>query len=149
MLSLEKRKLRGDIIIFQFLKCGCKEDGDTFSTRSHKEMMRGNGHKLFLGRFWLDTGRKFSTMRTISHWNNLLRKVGSVRHWNFSKYDTFKVQLDSVLGLNEHLIGHAEVVRSLFTSNLWRGFYSEKKRRPWKTEVMDHTANHRCTQKSV
>lgn len=50
LFSLEKRKLRVDLIIFQFLKCGYKEDGTSLYTRSHMEMMRRNGHKLLLRR---------------------------------------------------------------------------------------------------
>lgn len=51
MFSLERKKLRGDLIIFQFLKCIYKADGDSLFTGSHMEMVGGNGHKLLLGRF--------------------------------------------------------------------------------------------------
>ena len=52
LFSLEKRRLRGDLItMFQYLKGGYKEDGDSLFTRSHMEKMRGNGYKLLLGRF--------------------------------------------------------------------------------------------------
>ncbi|KAK4820176.1 hypothetical protein QYF61_021448 [Mycteria americana] len=63
---LMKRRLRGDLItMFQYLKGGYKEDGDSLFTRSHMEKIRGNGYKLFPGRFQLDTRGKFFTMRTI------------------------------------------------------------------------------------
>ena len=71
MFSLEKRRLRGDLItMFQYLKGSYKEDGDFLFTRNNMEKMRGNGYMLLLGIFRLDTRGKFFTMRTISHWNN-------------------------------------------------------------------------------
>jgi len=74
--SLEKRRLRGDLItMFQYLKGGYKEDGDSLFIRSHLEKMRGNGHKLLLGRFQLDMRGQFFTKSTISHWNSLPREV--------------------------------------------------------------------------
>ncbi|KAK4829408.1 hypothetical protein QYF61_003889 [Mycteria americana] len=93
LFSLEKRRLRGDLItMFQYLKGGCKEDGDSLFTRSHMEKTRGNGYKLLLGRFRLVTRGKFLTMRTISHWNNHPRDVV-----DSPTMDTFKVQLDRVM----------------------------------------------------
>ncbi|GAB0204370.1 hypothetical protein GRJ2_002902600 [Grus japonensis] len=58
LFSLEKRRLRGDLItIFQYLKGGYKEDGDFLFTR------RNNGYKSLLGKFQLDARGKFFTMR--------------------------------------------------------------------------------------
>ena len=97
LFSLEKRRLRGDLItMFQYLKGGYKEDGDSLFTRSHLEKMGGNGYKFLLGRLLLDTRGEFFTIRTISHWNNLPREVV-----DSPTLDTFKIQLDRVLG---HLI---------------------------------------------
>ncbi|PKU49642.1 hypothetical protein llap_26 [Limosa lapponica baueri] len=94
--SLEKRRLRGDLItMFQYLKGGYRE-GDCLFTRSHMEKTRGNRYKLLLGTFQLDTRGKFFTMRTISHWNNLPREVV-----DSPSLDTFKIQLDRVMG---HLV---------------------------------------------
>ena len=94
LFSLEKRRLRKDLItMFQCLKCSYKEDGDFLSTRSHMEKMRGNGYKLLLGTFQLDTKENFFTVRTISHWNNLPREVV-----DSPTLDTFKIQLDRGLG---------------------------------------------------
>ncbi|KAK4810858.1 hypothetical protein QYF61_008830 [Mycteria americana] len=79
--------------MFQYLKGGYKEDGDSLFTRSHMEKTRANGSKLLLGRFRLDTRGKFFTMRTISRWNNLPREVV-----DSPILDPFKIQLDRVLG---------------------------------------------------
>ena len=52
LFSLEKRRLRGDLItMFQYVKGSYKEDGDSVLTRSHMEKTRGNGYKLLLGSF--------------------------------------------------------------------------------------------------
>ena len=48
--SLEKRRLRGDLVTCQYLKGGYREDGDSLFTRSHMEKMKGNGYMLLLGR---------------------------------------------------------------------------------------------------
>jgi len=51
-LEKKKRRLRGDLItMFQYLKGGYKEDGDSVFTRSHMDKTRGNGYKLILGTF--------------------------------------------------------------------------------------------------
>jgi len=92
--TLEKRRLRGDpITIFQYLKGGYKEEGDSFFTRSHTEKMRGNGYILLLGRFQLDTRGKFYTRQTISPWNNLPRDVV-----DSPTPDIFNIQLDMLAG---------------------------------------------------
>ena len=82
--------------MFQYLKNGYKEDGDSLFTRSHLEKMRRDGYKLLLGTFQLDTRGKFFTVRTVSHWNDFCREVVDSQ-----TLDTFKIQLDRVLG---HLV---------------------------------------------
>jgi len=49
----------------QYLKGGCRNDRDSLFRRSHMEKSRGNGYKLLLGRFQLDTRGRFFTVRTI------------------------------------------------------------------------------------
>ena len=97
LFSLEKRRLRGDLItMYQYLRGSYKEDGDSLFTRSPMERTRENGHKLLLGRFRSDTKGKFFTLRTINHWNNLPREVV-----DSATLDNFKSRLDRVLG---HLV---------------------------------------------
>lgn len=97
LFSLEKRRLgEGLITMIQYLKGGYKEDGDSLFMRSHMEKTRSDEYKLLLGTFQLDTRGKFSTVRTISYWNNLPREVVDSPTLN-----TFKIQLGRVLG---HLI---------------------------------------------
>lgn len=60
LFSLEKRRLTGDLItMFQYLKSGYKEDGDSLFTRSYMENTSGNGYKLILERFQVDTKTVF------------------------------------------------------------------------------------------
>ncbi|KAK4815000.1 hypothetical protein QYF61_010164, partial [Mycteria americana] len=67
LFSLEK-VAQGDLITG-----GYKGDGDSRFTRSHMVTTRGNGYKLYRERFHLNMRKKFFTVRTIIHWNNLPR----------------------------------------------------------------------------
>ena len=64
LLSLEKRRLRGEFIAaFQDLKGASKQEGRQLLERGDNSRTRGNGVKLKEGRLRLDVRGKFFAMR--------------------------------------------------------------------------------------
>ena len=74
LLSLEKRRLRGDLIhVYKYLRCGGQRDLANLFSVVCGDRTRSNGHKIEHRKFRTNMRTNFFMVRVTEHWNRLPR----------------------------------------------------------------------------
>ena len=95
MFSLEKRRLRSDLIAaFQYPNEAYEQEGSQLFQRVDNSRTRRNGLKLKEGRFRLDVRERIFTKRVVRCWNSCPERLWMPR----PSLEVFKARLDGALG---------------------------------------------------
>ena len=93
LFSLEKRRLRGDLIsVYKYLRCGRQRDEARLFSALCGNMTKGNDYKLKHRKFHTNVHKNFFTVRVTEDWNRLPREVVDSPF-----LETFKTHLDAYL----------------------------------------------------
>ena len=93
LLRLEKRRLQGNLIAtLQYLKRGCKKEGNILFSRVCCDSTKGNDFKLKEERFRLDIRKNYFTIRVVKNQNRFPREVVDT-----PSVETFKTRLYQAL----------------------------------------------------